>query len=273
VRVCSLARRSASRSEFCRSLEICFTQGSEACQASAIAALHSLCDSTLSLHPVPATATAAAWAAYLADSLPTRETLAEIMTVLLNPFTCEVRTHFSIQLLTIRTFVMLVSSGPRGGGGDHTFAVLAECLAAKHRMLFSFLRKLAVDFEARSADCRACVAESIAFLAQLMELPPPPPEALFKNDGDDERTTVSPPRRTLCLKAAELAWVVQWTSSADTVEQAADRRRTHPLTLLQVRLTESLLSHQQEGEEDGGLRQELLQIKVRTAFVFPLFFV
>jgi hypothetical protein len=181
-----------------------------------------------------------------------------------------VRTHFSIQLLTIRTFVMLVSSGPRGGGGDHTFSVLAECLAAKHRMLFSFLRKLAVDFEARSADCRACVAESIAFLAQLMELPPPP----SANDGagDYERTTVSPPRRTLCLKAAELAWVVQWTSGADTVEQAADRRRTHPLALLQVRLTESLLSHQQEEEEDEGLRQELLQIKVRTVFFVFLSF-
>ena len=261
----------AHRSEFCRSLEICFTQGSEACQASAIAALQSLCDPRLTLRTTtnhPGGGAVDATAAHLADSLPSRETLAEIMTVLLNPFTCELRTNFSIQLLTMRTFVLLASRG-----GDTTFAVLTECLAAKHRTLFSLLRKLAADFEAGSSACRDCVGATADFLGQLMELTP------LSSTVYDEPSSATP-QRTLCLTAAELAWVGLWPVAAadSTAEQVADRRRTHPLTLLQGRLVEAVSEQlqqqqqQQQPEEEGGTLHELRQLKVSRYFFFFFIF-
>ncbi len=265
-----------ARSEFCRSLEICFTQGSEACQASAIAALQSLCDPHVSLRtPEAAGGTADS---YLADSLPTRETLVEIMTVLLNPFTCELRTNFSIQLLTIRTFVMLLARG-----GDHTFVVLTECLAAKNRTLLSFMRKLAVDFDAGSAACRACVAAMTSFLGHLMEVPTSSSSSTLVDSDDTSSSGAAAqasaaihllPRRTLCLTTAELAWVVLWTSAGDTAEQVADRRRTHPLTLLQARLTEAIehyqQSQEQEQEEEDGPAHQLQQLKVSYMYGYNL---
>jgi len=268
------------RSEFCHSLEICFTQGSQACQTSAIDALQSLCDPCLSLRhaasrggDLPLSGDPSY--SYLADSLPTRETLAEIMTVLLNPFTCELRTNFSIQLLTMRTFVLLASRG-----GDYSFTVVAECLAAKNRTLVSFLRKLAADFKAANAACRSCVDTTFAFLHQLVELPSLS-SSLTDDDVDNNSAGASDPqapRRTLCLTAAELAWVLNWpvgataavTGAGDTNAEQAERRRTHPLTLLQGRLAEAVSEeHQPENsKEDSETRHELLQLQVSCFYFF-----
>jgi hypothetical protein len=275
------------RTEFCRSLELCFTQGSEACQASALAVLQFLCDPRRSLHGDKTTADAAV---RLADGLPPRDTLAEIMNLLLNPFTCELRTHFSIQLLTMRTFVLLATYG-----GDPAFVVLRECLAAKHRTLFAFLRKLAADFDGgASAACRGCLGATLDFLGLLLA---PPPSPSVDNDDDASLDASSQPaarlpQRTLYLTPAELAWVVLWPPSggeantaAESADQAAvERRRTHPLTLLQVRLTEVVVGKEEEKqaaeetmevdglEEEAGPLHELRQLKVSKLSGYFIFY-
>ena len=130
-----------SRMEFCRTLEVCFTQGSDICQESAIAVLQSLCDPDLNLRSLKSTKVSGEeWDGYLADSLPDATTLLEMMTVLLNPFTCELRTNFSIQMLTMRTFIMFTQT-------DFTFSRLKMCLNTKNRTMFAFWRKLSVDFD------------------------------------------------------------------------------------------------------------------------------
>lgn len=179
------------RTEFCRTLELSFTQGSTSCQQTAISVLQRLCDPELSLRTLPSAGAGGveAWEQYLADSVPDGATLAELMTVLLNPFTCELRTNFSIQLLTMRTFIMFTET-------DFTFSILKLCLNTKNRTLFSFLRKLSVDLEPEKADCIPCLAAVAEFLTLLKE----------GTDGEGRY-----PGRSKVLTLPELAWVVQYT--------------------------------------------------------------
>ena len=185
----SLLTEDSVRTEFCRTLELSITQGSEACQESAIAVLGNLCDPELSLRSTPDLnpgGGAPDWEPYLADSLPDRCTLLELMTVLLNPFTCQLRTNFSIQQLTMRTLIMFTRT-------DFTFSILKLCLNSKNRTLYSFLRNLSVQFEPRQADCVPCLAGMAEFLSLLVGQGP----------------SAYPPRTNL-LSLTELAWVTQY---------------------------------------------------------------
>ena len=186
------------RTDFCRTLELSITQGSEACQESAIAVLQSLCDPRLSL--AAASSPQQSWGQYLADSLPDRATLLEMMTVLLNPFTCELRTNFSIQLLTMRTFIMFAET-------DFTFSILKLCLNSKNRTLTSFLRKLSDVFDPGNPACIPCIAAATRFLCLLGE----------EGVGAAGRY----PARTRVLTEPELGWVIQYILPQEIIPKSS----------------------------------------------------
>ena len=184
------------RTEFSRTLELCFTQGSDICQESAISVIGNLCDPQKSLRTKPSgSSEQEVWDQYLSDSLPDGTSLLELMRVLLNPYTFELKSNYSTQLLSIRTFKMLTRT-------DATSIKLKLCLNTKHRTLYLFLRKLGADFDAGDPVFLDCFTATIEFLRLLVE-----PGA-----GDEEY-----PARSQVLSMAELAWLLQYNLTQEYI--------------------------------------------------------
>jgi len=105
---------------------------------------------------------------------------------------------------------------------DFTFSILKMCLNNKNRTIFSFLRKLSVDFDPTNPDCIPCIGATLEFLLMLLSGTEP---GIY-------------PARTSTLSIQELAWVIQYTLPQETELEALDRRRVHPLSVLLVSLEE-----------------------------------
>jgi len=173
--------------------------------------LQNLCDPGITLHQSSqidsaSTPSPSSWEAVLSDSLPDTATLRELGTVLLNPFTCELRTNFSIQLLTMRTLVMLTRT-------EFTFSILKTCLNAKNRNLFSFLRKLSVELKPEVDGCLAAIAATLELLQRVLQRPAE--EEGTEDSGEPAAAAgdavADCPARTSALSLEELAWVIQYT--------------------------------------------------------------
>ena len=180
--------------------------GDTSCQAAWVAVVAALCDPEISL----ATSDTSSPEQRLADSLPDKESLTTLVTCLLS--SAEVKT-FSCHSLVLRTLTVMTETGP-------TCDVVRWCLLAgpgKDKYLFSLLRRLAVEFSATNGDISS-------FLGLARSLHAPGSEASL-------------------LSVGELGLALGWLGAEDSGQQAAERRRTHPLVVISNRIKEAEAEH------------------------------
>ena len=180
--------------------------GDSSCQAAWVAVVAALCDPEISL----ATSDTSSPEQRLADSLPDKDSLTTLVTCLLS--SAEVKT-FSCHSLVLRTLTVMTETGP-------TCDVVRWCLLAgpgKDKYLFSLLRRLAVEFSATNGDISS-------FLGLARSLHCPASEASL-------------------LSVGELGLALGWLGAEDSGQQAAERRRTHPLVVISNRIKEAEAEH------------------------------
>jgi len=187
-----------------------------------VQAIHSLCDPRVTLR----TETVSDKDSVLADSLPTRDSLSAFVCLLLDHLGTDSK-NFSAHSLTVTTLTMLTEQ-------ECTLAILKNSLLSnnpsKERPLHSFLRKLAVEFSVSNPELLTCITSILSLLASLVD------QGSQCNGG-----TRVPSSTTLTLM--ELGVCVSWVSGEDTQPQAAERRRTHPLVVLNNRVKEAGAEH------------------------------
>jgi len=182
-----------------------------------VQAIHSLCDISISLR----SESDADKERILADSLPNKESLSALISLLLEHLGSDSK-NFSSQSLAVTTLTMLTEQ-------DYTSALLKTSLLtnnpSKERPLHSFLRKLAVEFTVSKPELLTCITSILSLLSSLVET------NSLCNGGSKIPSSTN-------LSLLELSICVSWVSTEDIQQQATERRRTHPLVVLNNRIKE-----------------------------------
>ena len=148
----------------------------------------------------------------LADTLPNKDTMLLLTTCLLDLLSSDSK-HFTSHTKVLATLKMLTDNW-------YTCDVVKSLLLShnKDKTLFCFLRKLAVEFDASNSELIRCTTALLSFILHL-----------HKSDA----------RQDAILSLEEIGVVLGWLSQDDNSQQAAERRRTHPLVVLTNRIKES----------------------------------
>ena len=204
-----------------------------------VQAIQSLCDRTVTLR----TETGPDKDTVLADSLPSRDCLSALVSLLFD-FLATDSKDFSAYSLAVSTFRLLCEQ-------EYTLAILKTCMLgncqARDKPLHSFLRKLAVEFSVSNTELLTCISSILSMLFSLVD------QSSLCNGG-----TRVPSSTTLSL--LELCVCVSWVSGEDTQPQAAERRRTHPLVVLNNRVKEA-------GTEQAEMDLTTISVSVRIVLM------
>ena len=199
------------RTSVLASLDLGLTSDQPQCQEAAVKVIHCLSDPSITI------SLAEDQDQLLADSLPNKDTLHTLVFCLLDHLAGESKL-FSSQTSVFQTLEMMMET-------KITADVVKFCLMTgntnnKDKHLFSFLRKMAVEFSSSNTDLCTCSSSLLTFIQHL-------------HTQDQESV----------LSLAELCLCMGWICQDDSSQQASERRRTHPLVVLTNRIKESESEH------------------------------
>ena len=181
------------------------------CQEATVKVIHCLCDPSITI------SLAEDQDQLLADSLPNKDTLHALVFCLLDHLAGESKL-FSSQTSVFQTLEMMMDT--RITADIVKFCLMTGNTNNKDKYLFSFLRKMAVEFSSSNSDLCTCSSSLLTFIHHL-----------HPQDQDS------------VLSLAELSLSMGWICQDDSSQQASERRRTHPLVVLTNRIKESESEH------------------------------
>ena len=199
------------RTSVMTALELGLASDHATCQVAAVKVIHCLCDPSITI------SLAEDQDQLVADSLPNKDSLHTLVLCLLDHLAGESK-QFSSQTSVFQTLAMMMET--KVTGDIVKFCLMTGSTNNKDKHLFSFLRKMAVEFSSSNSDFCSCSASLLTFIYHI-----------HKQDQDS------------LLSLTELSLSMGWICQDDSSQQASERRRTHPLVVLTNRIKESESEH------------------------------